>query len=246
MKEKARAFTKFLAHCLCPTRCACCGKVIYYDQTICEACETEIEKLKNTLCDHCHEPLHRCTCPHNKATTIPCATPFPYTSVIQTGILAMKGSGSLHGVSFFAKAMAEEIRQTHSHSFDAIVYVPVTKAKKNLRGYNQCEVLAKALGKELNLPVLDRGLERLFDTVDLHKAGSINRKGCVFGVFEPNEALVADKTLLLIDDVITTGATMSECAKMLYLANAQEVYGAAIACTHLTFLGNQKNNKKCR
>ncbi len=145
----------------------------------------------------------------------------------------MKGKGTTHGVPYFAKALAKELKEQWNVRFDGIVYVPVTKLKKRTRGYNQSQLLAKALGKELHLPVIDGGLVRLFDTVDLHRSEGINRKGCVFGVFEADPALVANKTLLLVDDVITSGATMNECAKMLLLADANAVYGATIAATHL-------------
>ncbi len=232
---KVQKLKQFLIHCLCPTRCACCGSVIYAGQELCPICQTKVKELQEMRCGKCNAPLHLCNCPHGKVTTVDTISAFPYTSVVQEGVLTLK-KGTTHGISYFAKTLAQVIKTHYPHTFHGIVYVPITKAKKRWRGYNQCEMLAKALGKELNLPVLDDGLIRLFDTVDLHKTENINRKGCVFGVFDAKEELVRNKTLLLIDDVVTTGATLNECAKMLYLADANNVFAATIANRHLQLL----------
>lgn len=232
-------FKTFILHCLCPTRCACCSKVIYAGQALCPSCKEKVKELKEMRCNHCNAPLHLCNCVEGKVTTVDTISAFPYTSIVQEGILTLK-KGTTHSIAYFAKEMAKEIKAHFPSILDGIVYVPVTKTKKRMRGYNQCELLAKALGKELCLPILHDGLVRLFDTVDLHRAENINRKGCVFGVFEANGALVENKTLLLIDDVVTTGATLNECAKMLYLADANEVYAATIATRHLQLLNNKK------
>ena len=229
----------FLLHCLCPTRCACCSEVIYQGQELCPSCKEKVKELQEMRCRKCNAPLHLCNCSHGKVTTVDTLSAFPYTSVVQEGILTMK-KGTTHGIAYFAKALAKVIENHCPNTFQGIVFVPVTKAKKQKRGYNQCELLAKALGKELKLPVFHNALVRLYDTVDLHKSENINRKGCVFGVFDAKQELVENKTLLLIDDVVTTGATLNECAKMLYLANANEVFAATIATRHLQLVKENK------
>ncbi len=233
--EKINKIKTFLIHCLCPTRCACCSKVIYAGQELCPACKERVKELREMRCYKCNAPLHLCNCVHGKVTAIDCLSAFPYTSVVQEGILTLK-KGTTHGIPYFAKSLAEVIKNHYPHTFHGIVYVPVTKAKKRMRGYNQCELLANALAKELELPVFHQALERLYDTVDLHRAENINRRGCVFGVFDAREKLVSNKTLLLIDDVVTTGATLNECAKLLYLADANKVVCATIANRHLQLL----------
>lgn len=232
--SRLRQLFQFFIHCLCPNRCACCSKVIYFDEEVCPECENKAKELTEILCEKCHSPLHLCRCSHGKVTNIPCISAFPYTANVQQGILTLKQSAT-HGIPYFAKAMAKVIQQEYKINFDGIVYVPITNAKKQLRGYNQCELLAKAIGKELGIPVIPNGLVRLFDTVELHKhkGETINRKGCVFGVFDACEELVREKTLLLIDDVVTTGATINECAKMLQLYDATALYAATIATRHL-------------
>lgn len=222
----------FILHCLCPTRCACCSKVIYAGQALCPSCKEKVKELKEMRCNHCNAPLNLCNCVEGKVTTVDTISAFPYTSIVQEGILTLK-KGTTHSIAYFAKEMAKEIKAHFPSILDGIVYVPVTKAKKQNRGYNQCELLAKALGRELDLPVFDHALVRLFDTIDLHRAESINRKGCVFGVFDAKEDLVKNKTLLLIDDVVTTGATLNECTKMLQLYDANAVHTATIATRHL-------------
>lgn len=149
---------------------------------------------------------------------------------MKSGLLTLK-SGIAHGVPYFARVMAETVRDCYGTRFDGIVYVPITARKKRERGYNQSLLLAEAMGRQLQLPVIHDGLIRLYDTEDQHASHPNQRKGNVFGVFEADPALVSGKHLLLVDDIITTGATLEECGKMLYLAGCEEICAVTAAST---------------
>ena len=111
-----------------------------------------------------------------------------------------------------------------NNAFDFIACIPLTKKGKRERGYNQSELIAKEIAKQLCLPFYSTILVKLFDNRPQHKLPAAERTGNVAGVFECTEPELAEgKKILLIDDIKTTGATLNECAKILLLNGAQEV-----------------------
>ena len=115
-------------------------------------------------------------------------------------------------------------------SFDAIVYVPMTKKALKKRGYNQSLLLAKCLSEKLNAPVIKDALEKTKDTAEQKtltlKQREQNLNGC-FAVKNPEA--VKDKILLLTDDVLTTGTTANVLTVKLLAAGAKAVYFASVA-----------------
>ena len=233
MKFSFQSFQNHLIHALCPTRCACCGKVIYRDQQLRENCASSLPVIPEGHCPSCGKRLFRCSCRRKKRTSFPCVSPFFYEGVVKQGIVTLKDGITAHGVPFFASAMAETVTEQYGYAFDGIAFVPATPEKERKRGYNQSRLLANALGKQLQLPVLEKALTRLYDTEDQHSSSFRQRKANVFGVFEADPFLVAGKHILLVDDIITTGATLEECGKMLLLADCEEVCGITAASTKI-------------
>ena len=117
--------------------------------------------------------------------------------------------------------------------FDYITWVPVSTRRKWERGYDQVELLAKALSKELSVPVIATLKKHRHTQAQSGIRDDSVRKANVLGAYKilPGSD-IAGKTFLLIDDVITTGATASECAKTLLTAGAKEIYCAAVASAH--------------
>ncbi len=220
-----------LLHWLFPNRCACCGRVIYADRRLCDACRDALPYIPDGECPACGLPRSQCVCGNAKRTFFPCVSPFYYEGVVRDGLVTLKTENATHGVPFFADCMAQKATAAFGGQFDGVVFVPMTKAATRARGYNQSRLLAKALAKRLRIPLLDGALRRLMDTESQHLSGMLQRKGNVFGVFEADPALVAGKHLLLVDDIITTGATLDECGKMLMLADCEEVVGVTVAST---------------
>ena len=108
-------------------------------------------------------------------------------------------------------------------TIDAIVPVPLHRQRERERGFNQAEILASVLGNRLRRPVLRTALERIRATPPQRgkpRERIRNVRGA-FGVGKPEK--IKDRTLLLVDDVFTTGATVNECAKILMKAGARRV-----------------------
>ena len=114
--------------------------------------------------------------------------------------------------------------------FDALIPVPMHSVRKRLRGYNQSERLTRVLASELGLPLVTEALVRTRATRAQVGLTGEARRGNVRGAFTVRRPeAVRGKTLLLIDDVVTTGSSLHECALVLKAAGAQAVYALTLA-----------------
>ena len=138
--------------------------------------------------------------------------------------------GQKQFTGFYAEKMAEHISKSFSNiHFDAITSVPISAKRCKLRGYNQSELLARAAAKQLNLPYCEY-LIKTVDNKEQHKLNEKQRQKNVAGVYKPiREGQIVGKSILLIDDIVTTGATLRECASVLLQSGAGNISCAAIA-----------------
>ena len=226
----AASFSRRVMHVFFPERCACCSRVILPEKGICDTCRAALPRIGRDCCPACGQKKPKCHC-KPRVKLAPCIAPFFYKDGIRQGIHTLKFEGLTHGVNYFAEQMAQEVTDRYGSGFDGVVYVPSTRKKQRRRGYNPARWLAGGMAKKLNIPLLDGALTRLYETNDQHVSPLPLRKANVFGVFDADPALVAGKHLLLVDDIITTGATMDECAKMLWLSDCAEVCCIALAST---------------
>ena len=122
--------------------------------------------------------------------------------------------------------MTETCKERYSGiHFDYVTYIPMRKHSAKKRGYNQSGLLAKRVAENINVPLCDDLLVKVYDTKVQRGCSKLERRGNLLGVFDVNNKYdVAGKCVLIIDDVKTSGATLSECGKMLYLNGASSVY----------------------
>ena len=114
-------------------------------------------------------------------------------------------------------------------SIDGVVPVPLSRERREERGYNQAELLASAFCYGVQLPLCSAWLVRQRATQSQVGLSAVERRHNVQGAFMAASA-VAGKRILLVDDVYTTGATMQACAEAALNAGATAVYGLALAC----------------
>lgn len=130
---------------------------------------------------------------------------------------------------FFSRIVADFLKAKGNYQFDCIVPVPLSKKRKLIRGYNQSEIIAQHISQELGWQLNATGLVRKIHTHSQVGLNSQQRLKNVRNIFEvKNKIDFKNKKILLVDDVITTGATMRECAKVLKQAGAKEIYGIVI------------------
>lgn len=152
--------------------------------------------------------------------------PLRYEGVGKDIVYALKYRGYLRVVEkVMAPLMAGSLE---GESFDGVVAVPLHRARLAKRGFNQAELMARAVAGRINVPFSDRlrTVRRTRDQVEL-SAGE--RRENVAGAFEARGSLGG--RLLLVDDVFTTGATLSECATTLKQAGAGEVHAVTLCRT---------------
>lgn len=155
---------------------------------------------------------------------------FKKGSSVQKLLFAMKYSGNEELCYFFGKAFGSEIQRISNVNFDAIVPVPLHGAKIKTRGYNQAEKIANGLSDVLKIPVLNSALEKSSSGISQTRKKREERYENVKKLYRVKDGgLIEGLNILLIDDVITTGATFEVCGTLLYEGGAKSVSIAALA-----------------
>jgi competence protein ComFC len=193
--------------------CTACRPV--YNKTFCRRCGRGIGNLAE-LCETCIA--------HGEYDFTAARSPLVYEDTAKRLVYAFKYGGAKYLAHFMADKMAECCRE-NGFTPDVLTFVPLHKKRKRRRGYNQSELLAAALGKALSVPHTPL-LEKTVHTKNLAK---LNRAGRVAVIkdsfsFTGTADAVKNKTVLLVDDVLTTGATSGECARVLKKAGAKEIF----------------------
>lgn len=159
-----------------------------------------------------------------------CVAPLEYRGDVREAIHRYKFSGLDCYAEVFAPLVAESLSY-HGVQADVLTWVPVSRARRRERGYDQAEALCRSLSKCIGVPAVAL-LTKTVNNKTQATLDALQRKANVLGVYGTcNEEQIAGKRVLLVDDVITTGATLSECSRVLLTAGASEVICAAIACT---------------
>lgn len=213
-------------------KCTYCGKLLNKGETLCEDCKNHLPRITGERCKYCGAGKDRCKCNKHRMRYDGITAPFYYEDGIADGIARLKFGGRDFMAYHFAKDMAEVIEADFGDiNFDYITFVPISSFQKRHRDYNQSELLATELSKLLSLPV-NNVLQKIFDNDIQHESSQHRRKGNVLGVYDVRENTdVSGKTILLVDDIKTTGATLNECAKILKIRGAEKVYCVTAALT---------------
>jgi ComF family protein len=154
---------------------------------------------------------------------------FSHDGALRRALQRLKYGGSGRVVVPLARAAAPSlVALTRVCGPLPLIPVPVHPSRQRQRGYNQAALLARALGSEAGLPVLDI-LERRRATVRQHGLGKAARLHNLRGAFGLRASARPPPALILVDDILTTSATLESCAQVLRAAGAASVYGFAIA-----------------
>lgn len=215
---------------LYPQHCFLCGEVILPRQRLCRDCRERAPYVLPPVCALCGRGKDKCSCGGRHHAFERCVTPFYYTDRVKSGIADLKNDGYTVTVEGFAEEMAEAVRREYGGvPFTLVTAVPLHPRERRRRGFDQASRLAAALADRLGLPYRPV-LSKLTVTRPQKELPALERSGNLLGVFEVDEPAVVDnRTVLLVDDVITTGSTLDECAKMLKIYGAVEVYAVTAA-----------------
>jgi ComF family protein len=152
----------------------------------------------------------------------------------RAAIHAFKFHHRLDAGEFLGSRLAAMVAgDPRSRHIQIVVPVPLHPTRLRERGFNQSEMLARLVGAALNVPVEPRMLRRTRNTPTQTALDYESRRKNVAGAFRVGDAPIDGQNVLLVDDVSTTGATISECADALHEAGAGDIFGAVVALAAL-------------
>ncbi|HYM37985.1 MAG TPA: ComF family protein [Nitrospiraceae bacterium] len=231
-------------HAVLPVECAECGTALADDPVpfFCRTCWTAIKPLAGPACPSCglpfasevaltYSPDHRClSCRLHPPTFTKAWACHTYEPPLQNAIHLFKYRGKVALASALGTLMRHAWRQPMDA--DILMPVPLHPSRLHEREYNQSLLLADELNRDLRLPLVYDNLVRLRATppqTELNRSERLANLRRCFSVRQPAD--VDGKRVLLIDDVMTTGTTANECAKVLRKAGANAVYVLTLART---------------
>ena len=232
--KRLNGLLKALEHAFFPYRCACCGEVIAQENEVCESCRMRLPFVTGPICNSCGHSMEQCTCGHCKRKFAGICAPFYYEGVVCTGLQRLKFHGDVRVAGFFGACMAQTVQTRFAGiNFDWVTCVPLSRERRRERGYNQSERLAQVVASHLGLPMHADALTKIYHNEEQHRLNMQKRRANVLGVYEAKADVVQGKTILLVDDIATTGSTLEECAKVCMLEGAQAVYCVTAALVML-------------
>ncbi len=201
---------------LFPPKCVLCRKLLTDDETdLCHSCRTEaVEFSKPDF-----QPVHLATW-----TAL-----WYYEGTVRSSILRFKFHGVRSYASIYGRLLAMKLLR-EDIPFDILTWVPISPLRKWLRGYDQVALIAQAVGSELGITPVPTLYKRRHNRPQSRIRSAARRRANVLNAYRVLEgAELSGKRILLLDDILTTGSTVSECAKTLLLGGAKQVSCAAVA-----------------
>jgi ComF family protein len=210
---------------LCP---ACSKKLKLNEDTICKDCLNKIKLIEDERLEYEFKKKFE-----NKKiiSGFKAACIFEKDKELQNIIHAMKYQNRFKIGIFLGKLIGKQLTKNISNwNIDVILPIPLHTLKKAERGYNQSLYISKGLSKELDIPFSNKTIRRKRFTESQTRLNILEREKNVKGAFSTgNSKRIRGKNILLIDDVITTGATINECGDILLKNGAKAVYAASVA-----------------
>ena len=216
-----------LSALLFPPKCVLCKGILEKEETdLCHRCRTEIsdfEKPKRSI-------------PFLESWT----ALWYYNGSVRKSILRYKFNNRRSYAAAYGRLLAMKLLREYPDGFEVLTWTPISRLRRLRRGYDQVELLAQAVAKELEMEVTPTLTKIRHNPPQSGIQGYAKRKANVLGAYRAeNPEQFRGKRVLLLDDIITTGATASEAARVLLTAGAKEVICAAIAAAS----NEQKNSQ---
>ena len=210
-------FFHWITALLFPPKCVLCGRIL--------------EKEETDLCHSCRVDNPECGAHRRKFTFLAGSVAvWYYEGHARESILRYKFRGTRAYAQCYGRMLAMKLTREFPEGFDVLTWVPISAQRLRERGFDQVELLAEFVGKELGMQP-----EKLLNKIRNNPpqsgiSGEAERRANVLGAYRVTDPeMVRGKRILILDDVITTGATVSEAARMLLTAGAKQVCCGAVA-----------------
>lgn len=235
LPELLRAFAEELCAFVVPLHCPVCDEILLPGTLICDSCRSGIERAGEPVCKRCGKPLgdervEYCRdCSRKKHLFVQGKAVFVYKGEIRQSMYRFKYANRREYALFYAREAAEQYREwVARRRIEGIIPVPMHRRKERQRGYNQAEVFARALGRELGLPTASP-VKRIRNTVPLKTLNERERRHNLKNAFHLEPDIVKWNQILLVDDIYTTGSTMDAVAEVLLSAGIKNIYYICIS-----------------
>lgn len=211
--------------------CDLCGREVFDGDNLCKTCKSKVELNNGETCPLCGRKTST-----SRGLCLECKQLAPkYKRAVSafvygggSALLVQKfKNGNAYLKNYFADALAEKCKIFEG--VDGICYVPMTDKAVKKRGYNQAYLLAKELSQRLNIPLLKNAVKKVRETQQQKSLSRQERELNLRACFRADKEQVFGKTLLLVDDVMTTGATADAVCVELLKKGAMCVYFASVA-----------------
>ena len=231
-----RPFARLGLDALLPPQCLACGEIVGEPGALCGPCWAELNFVAAPLCRTCGRPFEVATgedaeesvcggCIARPPAFATARAALIYDDASRRLILGFKRADRTHAAPAFARWMARAGANLLAEA-DIVVPVPLHWSRLLARRYNQSALLANALAKLADkqaLPDLLRRRRRTSTQGGLRRSARFRNVAGAFEITPRHRKRVADRSVLLVDDVLTTGATVEACAKALLRAGASQV-----------------------
>ena len=217
---------------LYPKRCPVCHDVVEdKGELVCRICRTKLLLVRQPACRKCGKPLleeereycQDCTRKHHEYRQGRAA--FIYDERMRRSIAKFKYEGRREYAAFYAEEIVRSCgREAALWQAQALVPVPLHPSRRRKRGFNQAEVLAEELSRWMRIPVERKILIRSKKTRAQKQLNDQERVSNLKNAFSVRKGSIPPKTIILVDDIYTTGSTIDEAARVLLENGAQTVY----------------------
>ena len=202
----------------------------------CVLCRKVLDENETDLCHDCRSHTQECSKRTKKLPYLAGWTAlWYYEGDVRRSILRFKFHNARSYAESYGRMLAMKLLQEEI-PFDLLTWAPISRMRKWKRGYDQVELIAQAVGRELGIAPVATLKKRRNNPPQSGIRDAARRRANVFGVYQvldPN--LICGKRILLLDDIMTTGATAGECARVLLTAGAEEIhFGAVASARHKT------------
>ena len=226
-----RLFLGTLADLLYPRRCPVCDRAVSpFGSLICKACENKLIYIKEPYCMKCGKTLRQeekeyCgDCIRHEHLFDRGRALYEYKSVADS-IYRFKYKGRQEYAAYYARCLMKKLGGWIAGCRpDAFVPVPIHSAKRRVRGYNQAEVLARELSRLTGIPVETNLIQRVRKTVPMKELSAAERQNNLKKAFKICRNDVKLNTIVIIDDIYTTGSTIDAMSYELRAAGIKHIY----------------------
>ena len=213
---------------LYPATCVLCGDAGQPGMDLCGACDVELPRIE-TACQRCGIPLpaeHQqpiCgQCLQSSPAYDTCISVFRYQAPVDDLITRLKFNSCLVNTRILGSLLADRLQPELVQLPGAILPVPLHASRLRKRGFNQALEIARPVARQLKLPLLTKTCERTRATAEQSTLPAKERKKNVKGVFRLEHDL-EQSHIAIVDDVMTTGQTVNELAKVLRKAGVKRI-----------------------